>query len=109
MYILPLLFVLLLATPVLAAPPTEFVWDLNTESDIAGYRLYQCSVDPCTKPQGVLLADIPHPTNVSPIPQGVEAFAALTAYDQTGNESAVSNTVPFDAKAPASPGVLRAQ
>jgi len=109
---------LALAVPV-GAVDFEFDWpQTNTDgsnlTDLAGARVYVCSVTPCTKALGVKTgSDITPPAADPPaaalgtfsLTQG-QGFVAITAFDVSGNEGAASNTVPFDAVAP-QPPVLR--
>lgn len=85
-------------------------WDLNTEPDMAGYKLYQ------TDGVRVLLGTIPHPPTLPysfmiTVPDGSSGIATfvLTAFDTYGNESLDSVTVsyPFDLAAPAAPKNLK--
>lgn len=76
-----------------AASNITFEWDANSESDLAGYRLYQSqtsgnyiSVPVMTIPAGTETAVL------SDIPDGTY-FWVLTAYDVAGNESGYSNEV----------------
>ncbi len=81
-------------------------WDANTESDLAGYRIY------ASTQSGVYttaIADIPTGTETVTVevPEGVTYFVA-TAYDTAGNESEYSNEVSTTGTSvtgpPASPG-----
>lgn len=91
----------------------EAYWNANTESDLAGYYLYwrtssgsfndtnrvDCGLDTSI----LLTGNVPNKT-----------ILALTAYDDSGNESDFSAEVPFDqdGQAPSSPsglGVRQAQ
>lgn len=82
-------------------------WDANTETDLAGYRLYQkqdSAVPPFTKVQ-----DIPKSAQTASVtgldPTHSYSFA-VTAYNTAGMESAYSNVVTIPA-APAIPGGLK--
>ena len=117
-----ILFALLIALALVApasAVDFEFDWpQTNTDgsnlNDLAGARVYVCSVTPCTKAIGVKTGpDLPPPA-ADPPPAAVGTFAltqgqgfvAVTAFDTSGNEGAASNSVPFDTVAP-QPPVLR--
>ena len=72
------------------------VWKANTESDLAGYRVYRCNELPCTLKSGAsLLAtvkkearfDIGTPTKIQ--------YYFVTAYDFAQNESGASKVVVF--------------
>jgi hypothetical protein len=70
-------------------------WNANSESDLAGYRVYRCSELPCTLKSGAsLLAtlgknetslNIGTPTKIQ--------YYFVTAYDFAKNESGASNVV----------------
>jgi len=90
-----------------------FAWDSNTETDLAGYNLYQSQLEGVyTFGPGCEVAKIP----ISAIPStscvlpSVEVdntyYWVLTAYDKWGNESGPSNEVSNDKTAPAAPGGL---
>ena len=81
---------------------STFTWDANTESDLAGYKLYRSSVSgqydlgherDMTYLRG-WVADIPAGTET--VDYGDEEgtwYFVLTAYDTSGNESGSSNEV----------------
>lgn len=82
-------------------------WDANTETDLAGYRLYQkrdSAVPPFAQVQ-----DIPKGTTTASV-TGLDSSHsysfAVTAYNSAGIESAYSNIVTIPA-APAIPGDLK--
>ena len=92
-----------------------FSWDPNSESDLAGYLLYQSNASGSyvfQKDGGTPVADIPAGTetvNIDVIhPDDTEAtyYFVLTAYDQSNNESDASNEVSYrvDEVAPSPPG-----
>ena len=73
-------------------------------TDLAGYKLYACPVQPCTKATGAVIAQ---PTTTStPVSHGKQGFLFGTAVDTSGNESAESNVIPFDLLAPGTPSGL---
>jgi len=67
----------------------NFTWDANTETDLAGYRLYDVSAPT------VVLAEIPAGTETTSLTisaiSGDSKCYHLTAFDQAGNESDPSN------------------
>jgi hypothetical protein len=99
----------------------NFAWDRNTETDLAGYRLYYSAtagqyvkgtesanflkVVPAVNP----VSGSNHPNTVlQPMTgtDGQRVFFVLTAYDATGNESGFSNEVSYtfpDTTAPQPP------
>ncbi|MCP9439431.1 MAG: hypothetical protein NHB36_06045 [Nitrospira sp.] len=72
-------------------------WSANTESDLAGYRVYQCTQLPCSRTAGtaslfailgtVTRLDIGTPTTVR--------HYVVTAYDLNNNESSESNVATY--------------
>jgi len=117
-----ILFALLLALAVpvwVQAADFEFDWpqgntDGSNLTDLAGARVYVCSVTPCTKAVGVKTGPDIAPPAADPAPGALgtfsltqgQGFVAVTAFDTSGNEGAASNSLPFDAVAPQTP-VLR--
>lgn len=98
--------VLLIAGPALAAD-VKLQWDPNTESDLAGYRLYQNQDSvalPFTRVQ-----DIPKGTTTATVTGLDSAHSysfAVTAYNTAGMESAYSNIVTIPAS-PIAPNGLK--
>lgn len=98
-----------------AQPVQRFVWDPNPEPDIAGYRLYTCPAEPCSlrnpdgtiNPNATLLADTVE--TAYPVPTSGSGIAFVTAYDESGNQSAESEKLkyPLDLTAPGAPGSFR--
>lgn len=102
---------LLVAGIAIADNSVTFLWDANTETDLAGYRLYQST----TSGQYVLGEG----NQVAVISAGIETvtlpnvpdgtfFWVLTAYDTSDNESGPSNEVSatLDSAPPGSPTIL---
>ena len=88
-----------------------FTWDANTESDLAGYHLYQASTAGQYTIGSGWIANIPAGTETvtyNVTPDGTYYFV-LTAYDVNGNESGTSNEVStvIDETAPAPPTGLQ--
>ena len=72
------------------------VWDANTESDLAGYRLYQSNESGVyTYCESEVVATIPAGTQTLTLNnvQDGEWFWVLTAFDERMNESGPSNEV----------------
>lgn len=108
--LLPLL--LFTAVEVHAAGRAVLTWDQNTESDLAGYKVYHRAADQeYGPPIDVGLTATPQsPTfTVEPLADGTYLFA-VTAYDDSGNESGFSNEVSkkIDTSPPSPPTGLRA-
>ena len=118
--------VLFISSVAFADSSVTFIWDKNTETDLAGYRIYQSAT-----PDGQVVgtdtpvADIPpeaglYDTGIIPnldpnrdaftltsVPDGTW-YWILTAYDTSGNESGKSNEVSatLDSTSPANPTIL---
>jgi hypothetical protein len=72
-------------------------WNANSEADLAGYRVYQCSLQPCTKSSGKasLLVTLGKMTSFNiGTPAGIRYYFT-TAYDIANMESSGSNVVTF--------------
>jgi fibronectin type 3 domain-containing protein len=72
----------------------DLTWDQNTESDLAGYRIYHGT----SSGNYDINIDIGNPTTytVSGLIEGETYYLALTAYDTSNNESGYSNEVSYD-------------
>jgi hypothetical protein len=72
-------------------------WNANGESDLAGYRVYQCSQLPCTKASGNAssLATVGTVTSFNIGTPAVTQYYFITAYDFANNESAESGLTTF--------------
>jgi hypothetical protein len=72
-------------------------WNANTEPDLAGYRVYQCSQLPCTRASGnaSLLVTLGTVTSFNIGTPTVTQYYVLTAYDFSNNESIESSSVTF--------------
>lgn len=85
-------------------------WTPNTEPDMKEYGVYACKVKGCIveKVPAQRIATVQHPTVKWVFPTDlVEGTLAVSALDDVGNESGLSNQVPFDLQAPKNPaGVL---
>ena len=95
-----LLFILLSGNTAFADKSITFSWDANTESDLAGYRLYEVTAAGSHS----LVADVGNViAHTVIVPDVTDKAWVLTAYDTTNNESGYSNAVNIDTKAPGSP------
>jgi hypothetical protein len=109
--LLSLVFVVLFAFSVFAAS-VEVTWNANTESDLAGYKVYtSTSAAAFAGGTATLVATVNAPT-VSYIHANVvdgTFFYALTAFDASGNESVFSDiaSIKVDTTAPGKPANLR--
>ena len=100
-----LAMVLMFAGMACAESNVTFVWDANTESDLAGYRLYQSQMSGSYPDPHV--AEIPAGTEtvtINDVPDGTY-YWVLTAFDTDENESGYSNevTANLDTLAPGAP------
>ena len=105
--IVALILVCFTFTSILCAGPwrVEFTWTANTESDLAGYRLYQGTESGVYEPGWTDIQDYATSYTVD-IPDDGVYFWVLTAYDNSGNESEPSAEVTLtlmDMDAPAMP------
>ena len=71
------------------------IWNGNSEPDLAGYRIYQCTLLPCTQSSGTLLATLGTGTSFNIGTPASTSHYFITAYDSTNNESGTSNLVTF--------------
>ena len=103
---------LLFATLAFAGTSVTFEWDANTETDLAGYRLYMSTtLGTYVFGSGSEVAEILVGTEtviLESIPSGTY-FWVLTAFDTGGNESLPSNevTATLDSMSPDAPKNLR--
>ena len=72
-------------------------WTSNSEQDLAGYRVYQCSQLPCTRTSGAasLLATLGTVTSFTVGMPEATQYYFITAYDSANNESGSSNLASF--------------
>ena len=72
-------------------------WQPNHQPDVAGYRIYQCSQQPCTRASGhaSLLATLGKTTSFHIGPPTGTQYYFITAYDFSNKESDHSNVVTF--------------
>jgi hypothetical protein len=78
-----------------SAEGATLTWNANGEPDLAGYRIYQCSLLPCSKSSGNLLATLGTGTSFNIGTPAVTQYYFITAYDSANNESGSSNLVTF--------------
>jgi hypothetical protein len=101
-----------------AAWSATLTWNANSEPDLAGYRVYHCSQQPCTKSSGTasLFATLGTGTSFNIGTPAVTQYYFITAYDSANNESGNSNLATFTPagsppppplKTPPAPGGLR--
>ena len=72
-------------------------WDADSAPDLAGYRVYQCSQQPCTPSSGKasLLATLGTVTSFNIGTPSATQYYFITAYDSSNNESSPSNLATF--------------
>jgi hypothetical protein len=70
-------------------------WDANREPDLAGYRVYQCSLQPCTQSSSnaSLLVTLGTGISFNVGTPAVTQYYFITAYDFANRESVSSNLV----------------
>lgn len=72
-------------------------WNANTEPDLAGYRIYRCSQQPCGRAYGTasLLSTVGQVTSFNIGTPSTVQYYVVTAYDFANNESTESNVVTY--------------
>lgn len=79
---------------VLFAAEVTLSWNANTESDLAGYKVYQSTTSGQYGPPVATLGKVTQHTLTLPqLTVDATYFFTITAYDQAGNESGKSNEV----------------
>ncbi len=94
---------LLFASPV--AWGSTLSWDPDTAVDLAGYRIYRCSQQPCGRAQGTatLLSTVGKVTTYNIGAPATTQYFVITAFDTSNNESADSNVATYTPAAPPPP------
>jgi len=88
------LAILFIASTALASTNVSLEWDANTESDLAGYKIYRSAVSGVYS-SGAEVGNVVAPTvqfTDNDVPDGTW-FWVCTAYDNNGLESGYSNEV----------------
>jgi len=64
-------------------------WSPNSEADLAGYRVYRCAQQPCSKSSGntAVLATLGKVTSFNIGTPAVVQYYVITAFDFSNNES----------------------
>jgi hypothetical protein len=75
------------------AEAATLTWNANTESDLAGYRVYQCAGQTCSKSTGSILTTLGKVTSFNIGTPVVTQSYFITAFDSKNNESGSSNVV----------------
>ena len=72
-------------------------WNPNTETDLAGYYIYQCSQQPCSRTSGTAtrLATLGKVTSFNVGTPAVIQYYLITAYDFANNESTDSSVATY--------------
>jgi len=92
-------------------------WSPNSDQDLAGYRVYQCSQQPCSRASGkaTVIATLGTVAQFNIGIPAVTQYYFITAYDRSNNESSESSLVTFvpagsppvvDVSPPPTPGGL---
>ena len=106
--LLSLIILLVMTGIAWADSDINFTWTQNTESDLAGYRIYNSEVSgDYTFGEGNEVIMIPvgsGAVTVEGVTDGTK-YWVITAFDTDGNESLPSNelTITLDTEAPAAP------
>ena len=97
-----------LLSAVAMAADVTLAWDANTESDLAGYKLYWGTVSG-VYPNSINVGNVTQ-YKIPGIQANVKYYYAATAYDLQGNESEYSNELEHtvDTSPPAPPTGLKA-
>lgn len=76
---------------------TALNWTANTESDLAGYRVYKCNLLPCSRSAGTStkLATLGPVTSLDIGSPAVVQYYFITAYDHSNNESGESGVATY--------------
>jgi hypothetical protein len=93
-----LLTFLLLLLPLMAEATVVklvFEWDANTESDLAGYRLFDSNQQGGPYTQVLQVGRVTTCEDTIEIDPGQTVYYVLRAFDTAGNESGNSNEVAF--------------
>jgi len=79
------------------ASGATLTWNSNSELDLAGYRVYQCSEQPCSRASGMasVLATVGTVTNFDIGTPTVTQYYFVTAYDSANNESSESSLATY--------------
>jgi hypothetical protein len=79
------------------AGAATLTWNANSEPDLAGYRVYRCSQQPCTRSSGnaSLLVTLGTGTSFNIGTPAVTQYYFLTAIDFANHESGSSNLAIF--------------
>jgi len=80
-----------------AASGATLTWNANDELDLAGYRIYQCSLIPCDPGSGreSLLTTIGRVTSFNVGTPSVTHYYFIAAYVSADNESRGSNLLTY--------------
>lgn len=86
--------------PIGIAAEVTLLWDANGEADLAGYSLYQ-STDSSGPPyelvEKLFLDEVSDPDKpealVTQLEDGKKYFFVVTAFDESNNESSISNNI----------------
>ncbi|MEK7235711.1 MAG: hypothetical protein AAB242_03770 [Nitrospirota bacterium] len=80
-----------------AAWGAALTWNANSEPDLVGYHVYQCSRQPCTRTSGTAspLATLGPVTSFNIGTPAVTQYYFITAFDLANNESSASSLAIF--------------
>jgi hypothetical protein len=91
-----------------AAWGATLIWNPNTDVDLAGYRVYQCSQLPCERASGTAapVATLGRVTSFNIGTPSAVRYYVVTAYDSANNESGESNVTTYTPAAAPPPSTL---
>lgn len=91
------IYTALLVLSCTAAWGATLTWNANTEIDLAGYRVYQCSQQPCGRANGTAtpLATLGNVTSFNIGTPAIVQYYVVTAYDFANNESPESGVATY--------------
>ena len=92
-YFLKYLLLLMLLPTVIFAASVRVSWQANTESDLAGYKIYY-GTQAGSYSTTINVANVLQ-YSLTGLSEGSTYYFAVTAYDQSGNESSFSTEVPL--------------
>jgi fibronectin type 3 domain-containing protein len=78
-----------------ATASAQFQWDPNTETDLAGYKIYQGTSSGQYGPPIATLASNNPSYEATGLQKGSTYFFAVTAFDTSGNEGPLSTELPI--------------
>lgn len=78
-----------------AAWGATLTWNPNTDIDLAGYRVYQCTQLPCNRASGTAIASLGTVTSFNIGMPSAVRYYVVTAYDTSNNKSGESGVATY--------------